>query len=187
MMRDALRFGRGAAQKLLWRRMKIEEISIRRIDRERERDGDKTTREEILLRALCLLVRRVSFFFFFVSAGWWWFEFPGTADGAARETSNHHHHHRVLSLHSRRREALERREKERERERERKVFVPFLCVRVYLCACASSGVFVSLNIALCAVLCAHATRSALRSEEKTLEFVTKKKRKTLSRYHTLSR
>lgn len=69
MMRDALRFGRGAAQKLLRRRMKREEISIRRIDRERERDGDKTTREEILLRALCLLVRRVSFFFFFVSAG----------------------------------------------------------------------------------------------------------------------
>ena len=35
-----------------------------------------------------------------------------------------------------------------------------------MCACASSRVFVSLNIALCAV-CAHATRSALRSEEKT--------------------
>ena len=46
---------------------------------------------------------------------------------------------------------------------------------MYLCACASSGVFVSLNIALCAVLCAHATRSALRSEEKTLSLLEKEK------------
>ena len=67
-----------------------------------------------------------------------------------------------------------KRERERGIKRERKLFVPFLCVCVYLCACASSGVFVSLNIALCAV-CAHATRSALRSEEKTLEFVRKRK------------
>ena len=36
---------------------------------ERERDGDKTTFKEIVLRALYLLVRSVSFFFFFVSAG----------------------------------------------------------------------------------------------------------------------
>lgn len=71
MMRDALRFGRGAAQKLLRRRMKREEISIRQkeTERQRERDGDKTTFKEIVLRALYLLVRSVSFFFFFVSAG----------------------------------------------------------------------------------------------------------------------
>ena len=49
-----------------------------------------------------------------------------------------------------------KRERERGIKRERKLFVPFLCVCVYLCARASSRVFVSLNIALCAVLCAHA-------------------------------
>ena len=100
-----------------------------------------------------------------------------------RETSNHHHRV-VVALEKKR--STEWREKERERgiKREKVIRTFFMCV--CMCACASSGVFVYLNIALCAV-CAHATRSALRSEEKTLEFVTKKKRKTLSRYHTLSR
>jgi len=57
---------------------------------------------------------------------------------------------------------------------------------VYLCACASSGVFVSLNIALCAVLCAHATRSALRSEEKTLSLLEKEKEDFVSISHFVS-
>jgi len=78
-----------------------------------------------------------------------------------------------------------KRERERDKEREKVIRTFFICV--CMCACASSRVFVYLNIALCAV-CAHATRSAaLRSEEKPREFVTKKKRETLSRYHTLSR
>ena len=46
MMRDALRFGRGAAQKLLRRRMKREEISIRRIDRRRRRDRERERRRQ---------------------------------------------------------------------------------------------------------------------------------------------
>ena len=79
-----------------------------------------------------------------------------------------------------------KRERERGIKRERKLFVPFLCVRVYLCACASSGVFVSLNIALCAVLCAHATRSALRSEEKTLSLLEKEKEDFVSISHFVS-
>ena len=54
-----------------------------------------------------------------------------------------------------------KRERERGIKRERKLFVPFLCVRVYLCACASSGVFVSLNIALSARCCVHTQREAL--------------------------
>ena len=66
------------------------------------------------------------------------------------------------------------RKRERERDKERESYSYLFYVCVYLCACASSRVFVYLNIALCAV-CAHATRSALRSEEKTLEFVRKRK------------
>ena len=57
-----------------------------------------------------------------------------------------------------------KRERERDKEREKVIRTFFMCV--CMCACASSRVFVYLNIALCAV-CAHATRSALRSEEKT--------------------
>ena len=45
MMRCALRFGRGAAQKLLRRRMKREEISIRRLDRRRRRDREREKRQ----------------------------------------------------------------------------------------------------------------------------------------------
>ena len=41
MMRDALRFGRGAAQKLLRRRMKREEISIRQKETERQRERER--------------------------------------------------------------------------------------------------------------------------------------------------
>ena len=68
----------------------------------------------------------------------------------------------ALSLHSRRREAPngEKKREKRGIKRERKLFVPFLCVCVYLCARASSRVFVSLNIALCAV-CVHTQREAL--------------------------
>ena len=58
-----------------------------------------------------------------------------------------------------------KRERERDKERETVIRTFFMCACI-MCACASSRVFVSLNIALCAV-CAHATRSALRSEEKT--------------------
>ena len=58
-----------------------------------------------------------------------------------------------------------KRERERDKEREKVIRTFFMCACI-MCACASSRVFVSLNIALCAV-CAHATRSALRSEEKT--------------------
>ena len=46
--------------------------------------------------------------------------------------------------------------------------------------------FVFLNIALCAVLCAHATRSALRSEEKTLSLLEKEKEDFVSISHFVS-
>ena len=100
----------------------------------------------------------------------------------------------ALSLHSRRREAPngeKKRERERDKEREKVIRTFFMCV-CDLCARASSRVFVSLNIALCAVLCAHATRSALLEVKRKLRVCYEKegKRKgsfTLSRYHTLSR
>jgi hypothetical protein len=82
-----------------------------------------------------------------------------------------------------------KRERERDKEREKGIRTFFfMCVCVYLCACASSRVFVSLNIALCAV-CVHTQREALCEVKRKLSRVccTKKKRKTLSRYHTLSR
>ena len=71
-----------------------------------------------------------------------------------------------------------KRERERDKEREKVIRTFFICV--CMCACASSRVFVYLNIALCAV-CAHATRSALRSEEKTLEFVVRKEKEDTPR------
>lgn len=170
--------------------MKIEEISIRRIDRERERETETKRHLKRYYCALCIFSFEVSRSSFS--------SFPRDDDDLnfRERLMGPRERHRIIIIIiiiafcrcTREEEKHSRGEKKRERERgikrERKLFVPFLCVRVYLCACASSGVFVYLNIALCAV-CAHATRSALRSEEKTLEFVTK--RKTLSRYHTLSR
>ena len=103
--------------------------------------------------------------------------------------------HRIISssrCRCTREEEKHRMERKRERERgiqRENVIRTFFFMCVCVCACASSGVFVSLNIALCAV-CARATRSAaLRSEEKTLEFVRGKRKGRLfvSRYHTLSR
>lgn len=78
-----------------------------------------------------------------------------------------------------------KRERERDKERERYSYL-FFYVCVCVCACASSGVFVSLNIALCAV-CAHATRSAICEVKRNLEFVKKEKEDFVSISHTLSR
>ena len=81
-----------------------------------------------------------------------------------------------------------KRERERDTERERYSYLFFyvcVCVRV----CELWSVCVSKYRALRGV-CARATRSAaLRSEEKTLEFVRGKRKGRLfvSRYHTLSR
>jgi len=170
--------------------MKIEEISIRRIDRERERETETKRHVKRYYCALCVFsfdVSRSSFS-----------SFPRDDDDLnfRERLMGPRERHRIIIIIiafcrcTREEEKHSRGEKKRERERgikrERKLFVPFLCVRVYLCACASSGVFVSLNIALCAVLCAHATRSALRSEEKTLSLLEKEKEDFVSISHFVS-
>ena len=119
--------------------MKIEEISIRRIDRRRRRDRERKRDKTTVKRYL----RALLFFSFDVSRSSFSsfprddddLNFPNvSADGAARETSNHHHHHRVVVALEKKRstEWREKRERERDKEREKVIRTFFMCVCVFM-------------------------------------------------------
>jgi len=137
------------------RRDQYSENRQKETERQREKDGDKTTFKEILLRALYLLL---------------YLRFPRDDDDLNFPNGNEEplmgprERHRIIIIialsrctreeekHSR---GEKKRERERDKEREKVIRTFFMCACI-MCACASSRVFVSLNIALCAV-CAHAT------------------------------